>query len=449
MSNKVTYAELIEALSQKAGFSKQKSEAFSKALISRVIKELEETGKASITNFGSFKVKEVAERQGQNPQTGEPITIPAHNRVAFTPYKALKEDVNAEFSHLETELIGDNSEEASDSPEEEKEPYSLEKDKSTKFQFDKEPEQKEEPEEVFETVDESSDDPFDFDSHDQDEPEPEPEPQTEAESETESEEESESTPSNFDEPAEAEEEQNEEIEEQEKEVDQDEEGEPEPAEEKPKSEEPAKTEESEESNMVLILTIAAIFAVAMVSVWWFFLRTENMTAPVTQTPVVEESQSPATTGQNMTGNNTADEQQAGQTEEMESADTPQDMNNEPSKAEQTAASTTDSGESVETYRVKQDEWYWVIARKIYGNSQFWPLIYQENFTVDTHPDSLKNDQMLKVPVLEGTAQNPTKADYSKLAEASQMVSEAYNKFGNTDKAEEYARFAKKWQNLGR
>ncbi|WP_409029211.1 HU family DNA-binding protein [Gracilimonas sediminicola] len=111
MSNKVTYGEIIEALSRKTGFSKQKSEAFAKALISRVKQELEETGKASITNFGSFKVKEVAERQGQNPQTGEPITIPAHKRVSFTPYKALKEDVNAKFAHLETELLGEKAEE--------------------------------------------------------------------------------------------------------------------------------------------------------------------------------------------------------------------------------------------------------------------------------------------------------------------------------------------------
>ncbi|MCH2450534.1 MAG: HU family DNA-binding protein [Gracilimonas sp.] len=107
MSNKVTYAEIIEALSRTTGFSKQKSEAFAKALIAEVKAELQETGKASITNFGSFKVKEVAERQGQNPQTGEPITIPAHKRVTFTPYKALREEVNAKYAHLESELIGE------------------------------------------------------------------------------------------------------------------------------------------------------------------------------------------------------------------------------------------------------------------------------------------------------------------------------------------------------
>lgn len=113
MNKKVTYAEIIDALAGKTGFSKQKSEAFSKALIAEVKEELQETGKATITNFGSFKVKRVSERQGQNPQTGEPITIPAHNRVSFTPYKALKETVNEKYAHLETELVGQKEETSS------------------------------------------------------------------------------------------------------------------------------------------------------------------------------------------------------------------------------------------------------------------------------------------------------------------------------------------------
>lgn len=109
MSDKVTYADLVDALSRKTGFSKQKCEAFAKALIQEVKTELQESGKASITNFGSFKVKDVAERQGQNPQTGEPLTIPAHKRVTFSPYKALRTKVNAKYGHLESRLIEDDS----------------------------------------------------------------------------------------------------------------------------------------------------------------------------------------------------------------------------------------------------------------------------------------------------------------------------------------------------
>lgn len=48
-------------------------------------------GVVNISNFGSFRLKPVAARRGINPQTREAITIPAHQRVVFTPCKALRE----------------------------------------------------------------------------------------------------------------------------------------------------------------------------------------------------------------------------------------------------------------------------------------------------------------------------------------------------------------------
>jgi hypothetical protein len=123
------------------------------------------------------------------------------------------------------------------------------------------------------------------------------------------------------------------------------------------------------------------------------------------------------------------------------------MATEASEFEQpVTASSSDSEASV--YQVNENEWFWVIAEKVYGMSRFWPLIYQENFTLETHPDSLANSTRLQIPELEGTAESPSKDDYLRLAEASLMVSEAYQNFGRTDKAEEYAKFAKKWERLG-
>ncbi|MDH5784744.1 MAG: HU family DNA-binding protein [Chromatiales bacterium] len=45
----------------------------------------------NVSNFGTFRLKPVAARSGFNPQTREPITIPAHQRVIFSPCKALRE----------------------------------------------------------------------------------------------------------------------------------------------------------------------------------------------------------------------------------------------------------------------------------------------------------------------------------------------------------------------
>ena len=43
--------------------------------------------------FGTFEVRERKERQGRNPQTREPMTIPASKLPAFSAGKALKDAV--------------------------------------------------------------------------------------------------------------------------------------------------------------------------------------------------------------------------------------------------------------------------------------------------------------------------------------------------------------------
>lgn len=48
-------------------------------------------GVVNVSNFGTFRLKPVAERHGINPQTREAIIIPAHQRVIFSPCKALRE----------------------------------------------------------------------------------------------------------------------------------------------------------------------------------------------------------------------------------------------------------------------------------------------------------------------------------------------------------------------
>lgn len=45
--------------------------------------------RVTLAGFGSFRVMERAEQKGRNPQTGQAITIPAHNVVKFRPGKKL------------------------------------------------------------------------------------------------------------------------------------------------------------------------------------------------------------------------------------------------------------------------------------------------------------------------------------------------------------------------
>lgn len=49
--------------------------------------------KIQLVGFGTFEIRERAERTGRNPQTGEEMIIPASKVPAFNPGKELKEAV--------------------------------------------------------------------------------------------------------------------------------------------------------------------------------------------------------------------------------------------------------------------------------------------------------------------------------------------------------------------
>ena len=53
-----------------------------------------EDGKVQIVGFGTFEVKERAEREGRNPATGQAMVIPATKTPKFKAGKALKDAVN-------------------------------------------------------------------------------------------------------------------------------------------------------------------------------------------------------------------------------------------------------------------------------------------------------------------------------------------------------------------
>lgn len=108
MKDKASFSDFIRAISDSNSITQVEAEKLIRGTFGQLLVELEKEGKASITNFGSFEIKEISERAGQNPQTGEEIVIPAHKRISFKPYKALENSVNAPFTHLTAELIEEN-----------------------------------------------------------------------------------------------------------------------------------------------------------------------------------------------------------------------------------------------------------------------------------------------------------------------------------------------------
>ncbi|NLM09375.1 MAG: HU family DNA-binding protein [Clostridiaceae bacterium] len=87
-------SELVNAIAAKSGLSKKNSEAALNAMISSVEEALVAGEKVVLVGFGTFEVKQRAERKGRNPQTKEEIIIPASKAPVFKAGKGLKDKVN-------------------------------------------------------------------------------------------------------------------------------------------------------------------------------------------------------------------------------------------------------------------------------------------------------------------------------------------------------------------
>lgn len=83
--------DLIKDIAERGEFTKADAEAALKAVQGAIIAVLVNGDKITLPGFGTFKVVETAARTGRNPQTGEPVEIPAKRKIKFNPTQALKD----------------------------------------------------------------------------------------------------------------------------------------------------------------------------------------------------------------------------------------------------------------------------------------------------------------------------------------------------------------------
>ena len=76
------------------GYSNERAKEAVEYIFAKVSEFLAEDEKVQLIGFGSFEVRNRAERKGRNPQTGKPITIEASKAPVFRAGTALKELVN-------------------------------------------------------------------------------------------------------------------------------------------------------------------------------------------------------------------------------------------------------------------------------------------------------------------------------------------------------------------
>ena len=85
--------ELVSAIAEKAGLKKTDAEKALKAF-EVVTAELVNGNEVRLVGFGTFDVLERAAHTGRNPQTKEPMEIPASKAPRFKSGKVLKDAVN-------------------------------------------------------------------------------------------------------------------------------------------------------------------------------------------------------------------------------------------------------------------------------------------------------------------------------------------------------------------
>jgi integration host factor subunit alpha len=90
----MTKADIVEKIHTTTGLSKKDSAAMMESVFVIMKESLEAGDTIKISGFGSFVVKQNADRKGRNPQTGEAITIEARKVLTFKPSNLLRDAVN-------------------------------------------------------------------------------------------------------------------------------------------------------------------------------------------------------------------------------------------------------------------------------------------------------------------------------------------------------------------
>ncbi len=85
--------ELVAAVMEKSGLDKVAADAAVKATFEAITDALAKGDKVQLIGFGTFDVRERAEREATNPQTKEKMTVAACKVPGFKAGAALKKAV--------------------------------------------------------------------------------------------------------------------------------------------------------------------------------------------------------------------------------------------------------------------------------------------------------------------------------------------------------------------
>ncbi|MBH68325.1 MAG: integration host factor subunit alpha [Rhodospirillaceae bacterium] len=91
----LTRAQLTEAVYEEVGLSRNESADLVESVLGEMSDALIRGEAVKISSFGSFTIRQKAQRIGRNPKTGEEVPILPRRVIIFKPSHVLKNRMNA------------------------------------------------------------------------------------------------------------------------------------------------------------------------------------------------------------------------------------------------------------------------------------------------------------------------------------------------------------------
>ena len=105
MNKKLTILDIADLVSSKSGVTKKESEQFVKEFFSLASEIISSGESLTIKGVGAFVPVWVEARTSVDVNTKQPIEIPGHYKLSFTPDKTMRDAVNAPFAAFTTEVV--------------------------------------------------------------------------------------------------------------------------------------------------------------------------------------------------------------------------------------------------------------------------------------------------------------------------------------------------------
>ena len=90
----LTKANIVEAVAEQIGYTKNQSSEMIETLLELIKRSLESGEDVLISRFGKFCVKAKHGRRGRNPATGEDMMLEPRNVVTFRCSRQLRDRIN-------------------------------------------------------------------------------------------------------------------------------------------------------------------------------------------------------------------------------------------------------------------------------------------------------------------------------------------------------------------